>query len=591
MEEKFASLISWEEGEPAQTLLAPEQSMAAVVSSDQGKVIFLTDDGRVYLSTLKQETSGLSGKLQELALPCQCVIGVACNSTHAIFVTDRGRVLRSSLQLPEKVEEMLVSKPKFCCPHGLSEDGERLIIREIASNFKSIFLISDSGQIWVIDESKSPYPELLTTFRDKTVLSLVCGNDFTVALIQEHIGDNKTVFSEDTNSGKRLGATRTRKTSSKSVDDSCVFTVSPDISDKKVVSFCPECKHEQEVQQSIQNLNLESKNDQSVDQTHSNTIPKEDGNTLAQVCWSKADNLVRQSALFLNSDAAKQFLTRQLSWVTGSSEMDSELSTDHNMEDSSNPDSKTDAREDLTDSVSRVVENCVRNLGDTVNRMSRHWSGTSQEEVLSIQSTTPAAAVDNSNDSDSFETISLQNWVRSSAPPTADSSPVAPRLYRQVFEKASLWKRNASSSLSLDSMVPLHASPRNGNHQQVKAETHRITQAGQCLLNTSVWTWGHGGVGQLGQSDCVSRNQPTPIKSLNGIGVLKLSVGSLHSLALTIDGRVYVMNLFKFLTLCSKYYTKLSNYDDCELSSHGATIPKDKRILEAAQTSSQLPLK
>ena len=34
--------------------------------------------------------------------------------------------------------------------------------------------------------------------------------------------------------------------------------------------------------------------------------------------------MVRQSALFLSSDAAKQFLTRQLSWVTGSSELDDE---------------------------------------------------------------------------------------------------------------------------------------------------------------------------------------------------------------------------------------------------------------------------
>ena len=79
-----ANVIAWKEGEKGAGLLAPEQALTAVVYSRFGhQVFFLTEDGRVYLSTLKQD--GLSGKLQELALPCQTVVGIACNSVHTIF--------------------------------------------------------------------------------------------------------------------------------------------------------------------------------------------------------------------------------------------------------------------------------------------------------------------------------------------------------------------------------------------------------------------------------------------------------------------------------------------------------------------------
>lgn len=80
--------MAWQEDDPARTVPAPDQPMADVVSDDQGQILFLTDDGRVYLSTL---SSGLSsGRLQELALPCQCVIAVAAaeklSTTHLLWL-------------------------------------------------------------------------------------------------------------------------------------------------------------------------------------------------------------------------------------------------------------------------------------------------------------------------------------------------------------------------------------------------------------------------------------------------------------------------------------------------------------------------
>ena len=312
-----SNIIAWEEGEPAQTLLVPEQSISTVVSTLDGQVFFLTEDGRVYVSTLKQESAGLSGKLQELALTCQCVISLACTSSHVFFVTDRGRVLRSTLATPEKVEEFKV-KPQYLCAHGICEDGARLIVRELASHSHNILLISDSGKIWTINESNSQHPTEIKALKDKTLLSIASGNNFSAVLAQE--------CPELNENGQLL------KTSTDSHKNKTIYLPS-----------CPDCR-EREIKSREQIS--EQKNEQFGVGQDTN-----DSNTLAQACWSKADHLVRQSALLLNSEAAKQFLNRQLSWVTGSSDLDD------------NQEEISGEKKDNNKVTSRMAEG-VRNIGN-----------------------------------------------------------------------------------------------------------------------------------------------------------------------------------------------------------------------------------
>ena len=511
MNESAANIIAWEEGEPAQTLLAPDQPMASVTSSRLQQIFFLTDDGRVYLSTLKQD--GLSGKLQELALTCQCVVGVACTFTHTFFVTDRGRVLRSALTSPEKVEELTIKKPELCCPHGVTEEGEKLIVREVAANFKHILLISDSGKIWAIDEAKSSQPELLQSFKNNIPVSISCGSNFSVTLTQDHlhVDDDKSSKSNDSLDGTMV--------SKSSADSGC----------HSFVSSCPQCREESLL--SLQNLSLLDRNgDQIRMDGDAKNMTKD---SLAQVCWSKADHLVRQSALLLNSDAAKQFLTRQLSWVTGSAESGDEGVF------SSNDGTPNKGEGNVTHQVaSRVVEG-VRNLGDAastvVHRMSRHWStGSSQDQQEQPPSSLPVAPATGESQptTNNFETVSLPGLQLLNEP----GSPATPRkLFRQALERQHKGNRLGTSSLSLDStMVRL----RRMKMAIDSVRPDKIVAAGKQLLNTSVWTWGHGGMGQLGQSDSVSRDQPVQIRHLHGIGVCKISCGFQHTLALTLDGRV-----------------------------------------------------
>ncbi|XP_077427017.1 alsin isoform X2 [Vanacampus margaritifer] len=57
-------------------------------------------------------------------------------------------------------------------------------------------------------------------------------------------------------------------------------------------------------------------------------------------------------------------------------------------------------------------------------------------------------------------------------------------------------------------------------------------------LQTEVWSWGHGGHGQLGHGDNLDRLQPLCIKSLNSKEVVRVAAGSHHSLALTAQSQL-----------------------------------------------------
>ena len=55
----------------------------------------------------------------------------------------------------------------------------------------------------------------------------------------------------------------------------------------------------------------------------------------------------------------------------------------------------------------------------------------------------------------------------------------------------------------------------------------------------SVWSWGRGCFGQLGQGDGQGQLEPKKIEAITGQRVVAVSAGEFHSLALTADGAVW----------------------------------------------------
>ena len=57
-----------------------------------------------------------------------------------------------------------------------------------------------------------------------------------------------------------------------------------------------------------------------------------------------------------------------------------------------------------------------------------------------------------------------------------------------------------------------------------------------------VLTLGMGDVGQLGLgSDMVERKRATVVKELEGVDVVQVAAGGMHSVAVTVDGEVRIM--------------------------------------------------
>ena len=54
----------------------------------------------------------------------------------------------------------------------------------------------------------------------------------------------------------------------------------------------------------------------------------------------------------------------------------------------------------------------------------------------------------------------------------------------------------------------------------------------------AVWSWGFGGLGQLGHGDQQNQLLPKKIEALAGQRVLAVSAGQSHSIAITADGAV-----------------------------------------------------
>ncbi|XP_022079159.1 alsin-like isoform X2 [Acanthaster planci] len=58
-------------------------------------------------------------------------------------------------------------------------------------------------------------------------------------------------------------------------------------------------------------------------------------------------------------------------------------------------------------------------------------------------------------------------------------------------------------------------------------------------LQTEVWSWGKGANGQLGQGDPLDKAQPLVIKQLANKGVVRVTAGPSHSMAITSSGHAY----------------------------------------------------
>lgn len=222
----------------------------------------------------------------------------------------------------------------------------------------------------------------------------------------------------------------------------------------------------------------------------------------------------KKNVILSNTEAARQFFTRQLSWVSSYGSAKEELQ----METIDNPTSGSLIKQNVSNMANLVYEG-VKTVGDKVVTLSRHVSGSSDVNEARDDS------------SDNFEELGLEESKR-----TAGS--LINSLRNEEFPVSS------SAGSSEHGLTQQHLNER----------VNLLIRAGVSALSTELWTWGDVKYGQLGVGDIINRPRPREVTMLNHCGIKKIACGAFHTLALTLDGRVFAWGRNNFMQVahCSQ---------------------------------------
>ncbi|KAI5639649.1 vacuolar sorting protein 9 (VPS9) domain-containing protein [Phthorimaea operculella] len=200
--------------------------------------------------------------------------------------------------------------------------------------------------------------------------------------------------------------------------------------------------------------------------------------------------------IFINTDAARQFLSRQLSWVSAGE--------DYIVEYTEKP---TRIIKENVSNLTNFVYEGVKTVGDKVATLSRHVSGSS----------------------DNNEAVELQMRLH--------SEDINSLMY-SCASNCNLDELQFSTS-TISSEKEFEAARKNENLKN-------MSKLGRNILATELWTWGDISYGQLGIGDCVKRIKPMVVMTLSGFGLQKVSCGKWHCSALTLDGRLFLWGYNQF---------------------------------------------
>lgn len=374
-------------------------------------------------------------------------------------------------------------------------------MKTLAVSDVAALYVTENGQLWASGDQpqidvKSTTVKRVIFFEGRTISDVACGSNFNVAIARK--------------------VTRTAKDDTDSENDveevfvnscpHCLSNVMPSPVSLTSSDTCPMSLHRQQFSEdhSINSISPMSNRDNDIRLADINEkdVSSCAGLTNGDDCSSnngEAGKEEKKNVIFINTEAARQFLTRQLSWVSSYGNVKDEVQ-------SSCADSITDkvSIKQNVSTMANLVYEGVKTMGDKVATLSRHMSGSSD--------------INDSRDDiiGEFEHIGEENCK----PHTAS---LAHSLRCEEFP----W---SSSTGSLE-----HELSQQGLNERINSLVH----AGNNLLSTELWTWGDFQYGQLGTGDIISRSKPVLVTKLNNTGIKKISCGTSHTLALTLDGRVY----------------------------------------------------
>ena len=210
-----------------------------------------------------------------------------------------------------------------------------------------------------------------------------------------------------------------------------------------------------------------------------------------------SDKEEKKNVIFINTEAARQFLTRQLSWVSSYGSIKEDIPLE-------NVEKPTRLIKQNMSNVANLVYEGVKNVGGKVVTLSRHMSGSSDINEFK-------------DDSNEHLEEQGEDYLK----------PIATSLALSLRCEEFPWSSSTGSSE--------HELSQQGLNERI----NMLTRTGNNILSTELWTWGDVQYGQLGTGDMITRSRPVLVADLSNTGLRKISCGKFHVLALTLDGRVF----------------------------------------------------
>ncbi|XP_047042192.1 alsin isoform X1 [Helicoverpa zea] len=440
-----------------------------------------------------------------------------------LYIIDvHGRLYKTNASFKNK-EEIIVKEDAKCCPHGFKSSSYKVKFRNVVtSDFGQLFISSD-GQLWgsgcmpqlSIDTSnvkKIPF------FEGRTVYSASVGQNFAAVIARKNVRRSGNCDTESDNDDEEVFASNCSQCQtiiglaspasvpslsetcplgvqiSKSSEDSSSTTAPQTDVHVDAHSLTEDSSPSSEESKiartnSQKNAHLEAEiNSQDAKSTENGDDHTEKEN--GEASGDKINNI------FINTDAARQFLSRQLSWVSAGE--------DYLVEYTEKP---TRIIKENVSNLTNFVYEGVKTVGDKVATLSRHVSGSS----------------------DNNDAVELQ--LRS------ENEEINSLMY-SCTSNCNLEDLHFSTS-TISSEKEFEAARKTENLKN-------MSKLGKNILATELWTWGDISYGQLGVGDTVKRIKPMVVMSLSGFGLQKVSCGKWHCSALTLDGRLFMWGYNQF---------------------------------------------
>ncbi|XP_030041146.2 alsin [Manduca sexta] len=431
-----------------------------------------------------------------------------------LFIIDiHGRLYKTNSSFKNK-EEIVVKEDSKCCPHGFKSTSFKVKFRNVvSSDFGQLFISSD-GQLWgsgnmpqISLESNSI--KKIPFFEGRTVYSASVGQNFAAVIARKNVKQSDNCDTDSDNDDEEVFASNCSQcqtiiglaspASVPSLSETCPLGVQISKSSEDSSSTTAPQTDVHIDPHSFTEDSSPSSEESKIARTNAQKVSldmelnlqdnKEDDETeqnsdAAEGCTDKINNI------FINTDAARQFLSRQLSWVSAGE--------DYLVEYTEKP---TRIIKENVSNLTNFVYEGVKTVGDKVATLSRHVSGSSDNnEIVEMQ-------MKNQND----ELNSL--------------------LY-SCTSNCNLEDLQFSTS-TISSEKEFEAARKTENLKN-------MSKLGKNILATELWTWGDISYGQIGIGDTVKRIKPMAVMSLSGFGLQKVSCGKWHCSALTLDGRLFM---------------------------------------------------